>query len=142
MIKAKTCPGGQLAVRNNLVGLTNPTKKHYSEMSKFKIEVEFSEILPSILEMEDIDKILSHMRAIPLEKYPKFQREEDEGKSITLKLTKKILPDSTLGSAITLTIATQTGKFIIYQGMTLVEGVMEKKFREYLEKFSNRLLNF
>lgn len=40
-----------------------------------------------------------------------------------------------------MTVETQTGKFVIGQGIAYQEGKLEKKFSDYLNRFAEQFLN-
>ena len=139
MHRSKKCTGAQLALRNNFFCLTD--KKDYSEMSKFAIQVELAEILPEILAMGDQSEILCRMQNIPLDRYPNFQKEFDISGNRCICIKKISKSAENLRTAIRMTDETQTGKFVIGQGIAYQEGKLEKKFSDYLNRFAEQFLN-
>lgn len=133
---AKSCLGGQIAVREKFLRLTN--RKNYKEMCKSQIVVELAEILPMILQEEEVSSILKEMVEIPIEKLPNRQTEKWMGKTILLE---KIGVHETLSESVRLLIWTKSGRIIISNGVLTEEGNVSHLFSEYIHKFADAFAN-
>lgn len=133
---------GQSAVTVHSMGRKTPMEdKDYTKMTKAQIVIELTEILTSIFEMEDSEKIVRTLQRIPLEKYPDSQREESLSGKNRIFMKKFSGSAQELKSAIRITIETPNGKFVIGRGIAYQEGRIEKKFSDYLNNFAKQFLN-